>query len=200
MTIRFPALLEDGNGQVIAYGSAEIAPEPNGLNFISGFIPLYPIGTELTIVQINDDIPQEKLRGEVYISSRSLLRLTNIEKNKMSHIYDVFGSNTRIKAEPYVTAPAGFLSKLLRRKSEKVLYSIDATVYYVSETQIKLLSIDKISAGDPMIIDLPVASDIEGIHIEIAEEHNFGNIMNAYICDVVTAPQQYYDFVSSLSE
>ena len=199
MTIRFPALLEYENGQVIAYGSAEIAPEPNGLNFISGFIPLYPIGTKLTIVQLSDDIRQEKLLGEVYLSSRSLLRLTGIDKDKMVRIYEVFGSNTNIKAKPYIPASMSFISKLLRRKPVKIRYQVDATVYYVSETQIKLLSIDNLERGNQMIIDL-TTSDIEGIHIEVGEVYDIGNIMKAYLCDVISAPEQFYVFASSLVE
>ena len=68
MTIRFPAVLEDMSGQVIEYGSAEIAPEPNSLNFISGFIPLYPMGTKIAVVWLRDDNRLERLRGEVYLS------------------------------------------------------------------------------------------------------------------------------------
>jgi hypothetical protein len=213
MTIRFPALLED-DGQIIAYGFAEIAPEQGSLNFISGFIPLYPIGTRLALVQLCDDIPQEKLIGEVYLSSRNLLRLVSIDEEKLSGILEVFESNTSIKAMPYIPAPEGslpklirsklthyklFRTKLFRRKQVKFQYRVEANIYYVSETRIKFLSIDNLQQGAHMIIDL-TTPHIEGINIEVSEVHDFGNIMKAYLCDVVSAPAQYYDFALSLTE
>ena len=93
MTIRFPAVLEDMSGQVIEYGSAEIAPEPNSLNFISGFIPLYPMGTKIAVGLAQGRQPARAAAGEVYLSSRTLLRVTGIDPAKMQRIYRLFYSN-----------------------------------------------------------------------------------------------------------
>lgn len=200
MTIRFPALLEDETGQIIEYGSAEIAPVPNSLNFISGFIPLYPIGTKIAVVWLRDDNRLEKLWGEVYLSSRSLLRVTGIQEEKMQRIHQLFYSNTKLKAKLYKPAPRKILHRLFRKKSVASNYYVDATVYYLSETEIKFLSIDPLHEGLRMILDLEKPVELQGISIQIREVFDFGNIMKAYLCNIVSSSDELGSIVASLAE
>jgi len=200
MMIRFPALLEDESGQVIEYGSAEIAPEPNSLNFISGFIPLYPMGTRIAVVWLRDDNRLERLWGEVYLSSRSLLRVTGIDSEKIKRVYRLFYSNTKSKASLFKPVQEKKLHRLFRRKSIVSNYRVDATVYFMSETEIKLLCIDPLEVDSKMVLNIENPAELSDITVQIREVFDFGNIVKAYLCDIISSPSELSSFVASLDE
>lgn len=200
MTIRFPAVLEDMSGQVIEYGSAEFAPEPNSLNFISGFIPLYPMGTKIAVVWLRDDNRLERLRGEVYLSSRTLLRVTGIDPAKMQRIYRLFYSNIKLKARLFMPSPQKPWHRLFRRKQAASDYVVDATIYYLSETEMKFLCIDPLDVGFKMVLNLDSPVGLQNISVQVREVSDFGNIVKAYLCDIVSAPEELGKFVASLND
>jgi hypothetical protein len=176
MTVRFSAQLEDEYGNIIETGTAELVSDPDSLNFNGGFIPLYRIGEKITVVRMLNNRRLEVLRGEVFLSSRNLLRVTGIDSASMENIRRIFLSNTQFEARPYLTAKKRFQNKLAK------IYEAEAIVYYLSETEIKFLSMDPLRYGQVLTLDLDEPLTLRGASIEIRETVDFGSIMKAYLC------------------
>lgn len=192
MNIRFPALLETYDGKIIEYGHAELASDPNSVNFIGGFIPLYRIGEKITVVRLLGNKRLDVLKGKVFLSSRNLLQVTGIDDAAMARIRGIFYSNTGFQARPYIIKDR----KKFFIRLPRIMYETEATVYYISEKEIKFLSMDPIPRGMQFILDLEEPFYAKGILITVRAVIDFGNVMNAYLCDITHVPEEY---VKSLS-
>lgn len=198
--IRFPAVLESEDGNIIEYGYAELASDPNSINFTGGFIPLYRIGEKVTVVRLLNGKRLDTLRGKVFLSSKNLLRVTDIDEASIARIRSIFSSNTRFRASLGVTEER----KRFRIRPRKDIYRVDAIIYHVSCGEIRFLSMDPISRGRKLILDLDRPFTAKGIVLSVRSVVDFGNIMDAYICDIVSAPQESLralkEYAASLSE
>lgn len=176
MTVRFSAQLEDEYGNIIETGTAELVSDPNSLNFNGGFIPLYRIGEKITVVRMLNNRRLEVLKGEVFLSSRNLLRVTGIDSAHMENLRRIFLSNTQFEARPYLSAKKRFQTKPTK------IYEAEAIVYFVSEQEIKFLSMDPLHYGQTFTLDLNEPFLLHGASVEVRESIDFGSIMKAYLC------------------
>lgn len=76
--VLFPARLLSQEGKLLEFGQASISAEQGSVDFVSDFVPLFTMGTPLTIVRTFGEQEIHVFRGEVYLSSRKLLRLTSV--------------------------------------------------------------------------------------------------------------------------
>ncbi|WP_458863326.1 hypothetical protein [Acidaminobacterium chupaoyuni] len=74
----FQALLKTREGDVLAEGLAHIREETRDVDFTADFVPLFPLGTPLEIVRVEEDREIHRFEGNVYLSSRTLLRLVSV--------------------------------------------------------------------------------------------------------------------------
>lgn len=76
--VLFPARLLSEEGKLLEFGQASISAEQDSVDFVGDFVPLFKMGTPLTIVRTFGEQEIHIFRGEVYLSSRKLLRLTSV--------------------------------------------------------------------------------------------------------------------------
>jgi len=200
MTIRFPALLEDSEGNIIEYGYAELASDPNSINFTGEFIPLHRIGEKIAVVRMHKNKRLEILKGTVFLSSKNLLQVTGVDDVSMDRIRAIFSSNTRLQARLNILEE----KKKFRVGPPKILYQTDAIVYYISETEVKFLSMDPISRGQQLLLDLEEPFTAKGIKTAVRSAIDFENVMNAYLCDITDIPREHVkalrEFIKKASE
>lgn len=77
---RFSALLKSAEGEMIEEGTALCSIENGSVDFAGDFIPLFPMGTPLTVVRVYQGNELQTFRGEVYLSSKKLLRITAVSE------------------------------------------------------------------------------------------------------------------------
>ncbi len=75
----FSALLKSENGHILAEGKGSVSIENRCVNFISDFVPLYPIGTPMQIVRVYEGSEIHRFRGKVYLSDKQLMRIVSVE-------------------------------------------------------------------------------------------------------------------------
>jgi hypothetical protein len=127
------------------------------------------------------------------------LCVTGIEDAAMENIWRIFYSNAQLKVQPYIAVKKKFQSR-----SSKIVYQAEATIYYISGTEIKLLSIDPLKYEQQYAMDLDEPFQVRGMLFEVRGIVDFGNIMNAYLCRIVTIPEEYAkafsDYLDYLTE
>jgi hypothetical protein len=75
----FPACLKTPEGNMLAYGNAELSLEDRSLTFRSDFVPLYPLDTPLEVFRLDGNTPVHRFWGNVYLSDKRLMRLVHID-------------------------------------------------------------------------------------------------------------------------
>lgn len=152
--IWFTAILTDEKGRFLEKGFASLPLETNSLCFKSSFVPLLKIGTPVTIIRTLDERELESFHGEVYVSSRQFLRMTSVDEGSLKRIKSFFGFNTAFEAYLTLELPAHF--PFYFNKPQEIY----AAIYYLSMTQIKFQSMDKLEMGSRLILDIEKSGQI----------------------------------------
>lgn len=98
----FPALLRSGDNTVQEFGQATIVAGDNALDFTGDFVPLLPLGTAASLEWVLGERVLASFYGRVYLSSRELLRIVEIEPAHLEKERQIFATNTRISATYFV--------------------------------------------------------------------------------------------------
>lgn len=95
----FPARLTDGLGQILAEGAASVLKEKGAVEFESDFVPLYPLGSSLTVERIYNGNVIHRFQGDVYLSDKKLLRLTGVTDELLPGSERVYDIEISLKAQ-----------------------------------------------------------------------------------------------------
>lgn len=113
----FPARLTDGSGHILAEGTASILKEKGAVEFESDFVPLYPLGTFLTVERIYNGEVIHRFQGDVYLSDKQLLRLTGVTDELLPGSELVYEIEVMLKAQLTKVAAEAPASKRFFRRS-----------------------------------------------------------------------------------
>lgn len=178
--IFFTAILETIDGEFLENGWASLSNEPNSMDFKNDFVPLLQIGTPVRIVRTLHDKRLHSFRGIVYAASKNFLKITSVSDRELDLIRPTFASNIWFPTQPALYYQSFF--PFSYKKADK----IDATIYYISETELRYLSMDELDWGQKLVLLMDYPIYFDNTEIEIRQIVEYGGITNCYICDITS--------------
>lgn len=161
------AILKTLDDSIIEYGQVTVSLKEKYAEFSSQFVPLLKIGTEAKIICIEGNTSTHIISGEVYLSSKNLLRLISIKCTLIPG------------AENVLETPAFLRAKIYKPVMKKSIFSKNKIVYKWDECTITSLSMKNITFRSSRImceyedqiklrIGAPVFSKDTEINLQIA--------------------------------
>ena len=83
---KYQAVLKTPDGKILERGYVSIFPETQSIDFKGEFVPLFNMGDQVSITQIQDEVEVIRYIGEVYLSSQRMLRLVHVTE-EILHFY-----------------------------------------------------------------------------------------------------------------
>ncbi len=142
----FPALLCSCDNTVQEFGSATIAAHDNAIDFTGEFVPLLPLGTQASLRWMLGNKCLAEFHGCVYLSSRELLRIVDLEEDTLESVRKIFRSNVQLSAQIISAEKAGFT---------KPQYS-SGEIIYLSTKHFTIKAGEYFSAGDKLFLSAEV--------------------------------------------
>ena len=147
----FPAVLRVAAGDIQVFGQGVLPGRSASLDFTAEFIPLLPLGQEATIEWILGNRTMLAFRGNVYLSSRELLRIVDVDSDILEEAKAVFSTNTRLPAtvRPFIEeegAPPG----------PKPTPALLAEIIQLGNGRVKLLTAEGYEAGSGLQLSCEV--------------------------------------------
>lgn len=182
----FQALLKDRDDNILAEGHGSVSEETDSVDFKSDFVPLYPIGTPLTIVRVCNNREIHIFEGEVYISDMNLLRLVAIKDTVVPNTEDIYVAP--------ITLPAVFKGKgqakqekpkkffLFRNNETPKPQNFNAIVNAISTTQMGFTVEPGMEIDDHFSVTLQTNPPLPSIPVRISRILEFGDA-NKGICE-----------------
>ncbi len=100
----FPALLRDESGEELASGRACFNAESREVEFVSDFVPIFPLGTAMTIERLYRGGAVHIFDGGVYLSSRKLMRIVSVKDRLCYGAQFVYCTDLDLPAELTLTS------------------------------------------------------------------------------------------------
>ncbi len=154
-SIEFSALLESEENEILEPGQAYISRD-NSVTFTSDFVPLLKLGSEVAVIRVIGEKRLERFVGKVYLSSRKLLRLVDVERAAVQAALETFESNVIFPAE-FLIAP-GATTRFNVQKAR----GFSGFVRYISPQSVKICTMEFADKGDYLVFSL----DEEGLLLD----------------------------------
>lgn len=97
-SLTFPAKLYTAEGMLAANGEAFVSLERQCIEFRSDFVPLYPLGTPMTIYRLHEKKQIHEFCGKVYLSSKKLMRLVSVQDTLHPGAEELYHCDVNISA------------------------------------------------------------------------------------------------------
>lgn len=81
----FEAYLKADDGKIFEMGYASASKEKKAVDFVGDFVPIMELHSKATIVKIIDGRECHSFEGEVYLSSKNRLQLSNVTDKLLSY-------------------------------------------------------------------------------------------------------------------
>lgn len=144
----FPALLKTDSGMFLEAGEACLAEQESSVLFNSDFVPLLQLGSPAQIVRVWGDEEFERFCGRVYLSSRKLLQLTDIDTGVMEQARAIFSMNQNIPVQ-LALAPLGS-----PRFNVQKAQHVSGHLRYIGAGTIKLMAMEEIPPGQILSVSV----------------------------------------------
>lgn len=115
----FSARLQSLSGETIACGFASVDTAARSVTFESDFVPLYSLGTPLTLMRLHDGRDVHRFTGAVYLSSKKLLRLTGVHDALLPGSEEVYCGGLPFTGRIVYTPPSFKKSFLFGQKHKE---------------------------------------------------------------------------------
>jgi hypothetical protein len=185
--IWFTATLTDEKGRFLEKGHASLTSRPDSLCFKSSFVPLMKIGTLVSLIRTSHDRELESFRGEVFASSRQLLKITSIPEEALTRIRNFFAFNTdfeaTLKEEIPPRLPFPWIKPL----------EIYAAIYYISLSELKFQTMDPLETGTRLLMNVERSEKfpfaLSGITLEVSQIVDYGGMTQCCLCWILSMPE-----------
>lgn len=127
------AILKTLDDNIIEYGKVTVSLKEKFAEFSSPFVPLLKIGTEAKIICLEGTVSTHFIIGQVYLSSKNLLRLVSIKCTLIPG------------AEKILETPTFLRAKIYKPIMKSGIFSKNKIVYKWDECTITKVSINNIS-------------------------------------------------------
>ncbi|MEM1485301.1 hypothetical protein V6615_10540 [Oscillospiraceae bacterium PP1C4] len=182
----FDAILKTEDDKFLEIGTACVSIEDQSIEFKNEFVPLLKLGEIVKIVRLDDNVETRSFTGEVYLSSRRLLRIVSAVDTILPGAINYLSLNTSISGQ-VALIPAG--DSFLQQPSTK---GFDAEIYYLSTKTIKFTTKKQFKIGQRLLLrsEDPVVLDM--VALEIYQTILCGSNATGYRCNVLYIPEPAY--------
>lgn len=190
----FPAVLKDAQGRVLAEGYANLVRDSKCVEFKSDFVPLYPLGTPLSMDRLFDGEAIHQFWGEVYLADKKLVRLVNVKSQALPGAEDIYCFDVSIPATLRDTERQEPPKKfgLFRRKAEEETGPYPVRINMLSGKRFEFSSTQMFEAGQRFFMSVSGPLPLDDIPIRIHKVYAFSGDI-AHLCefeDVSSATQE----------
>ncbi len=181
----FPALLKTEYNEIEELGHAQIAPRGNALNFYGDFVPLVPLGHPATVQWVLGERVLATFEGDTYLSTSSMLQLTDLEEGKLATARTLFQTNTKLPA-------------MIANSNKKKVEQQAVQVLYLSMGLVKLLCKGDIAEGQELY--LYAQADfltLNALQLTVHKKLDFHEGEKLVLCEVESMTQENYISLSA---
>lgn len=146
-SIEFSALLESKPNGISEEGQAYIEHD-NSVTFTSDFVPLIKLGSRATIIRVLGDKQFERFSGRVYLSSRNLLKIVDVDRELIAQALELFDSNIICPADFYI-AP-GSSTRFNIQKAP----AISGFLRYISPEIVRICTMEYVEPGQHLMFTI----------------------------------------------
>lgn len=118
------------------------------MTFTSDFVPLIKLGSEVTVVRVIGEKRLDRFVGKVYLSSRKLLRIVDVDSAAINPAFEMFESNIILPAD-FLVAP-GATTRFNVQKAR----AVSGFVRYISPQSVKICTMEFADKGDYLVFSL----------------------------------------------
>lgn len=194
--VYFSALLKSANGNLLEIGEACVSRTDNKITFKNEFVPLVKLNTRVEIVRVLGNKQLERFCGTVYLSSRSLLQIVDVDEKLIQAIRELFDINTYLPAVFSLSPDKS--PDFNRKKCEPV----PGMIRYVSETVVKVSLLPYVGEGRYLIVECAAPLELRNTMLRVEKRELLGRQAALLICSVVSAPAEetarLHDYSQSL--
>ncbi len=177
---RFEAVLKTEDDRILETGVACISAEDQSIEFKNEFVPLLKLGSTAKIVRIEDEREIHCFTGQVYLSSRRLLRIISISDELFPEAFNYLWLNTSIHAK--IFPATSNVAPVYGEESS----GFDAEVYYVSLKNIKFTSKKQFHVGQKLYLYAHEPIGLDMVELEIFQIISFGKNVVGYRCKIAS--------------
>ncbi len=205
----FEACLKLKDGTVLENGTAYIEAEDKFVVFKSSFVPLYPVGTPMEIVRIYNGKEIHRFIGNVYLSGKTIMKLTDADDILLRGSEFCYGANVSFEGTLETGIKRIFRTKRFFKTKEEAVnedlsikikvceMSLDKIVFQITNRKVARLmenpsaKVDdnRLEPGNKCTIYSDIFQDFESLNVVVRKSLEFGD--NAkYVCDIVTSTKE----------
>lgn len=199
--VYFSALLNGEDGRLLEIGEACISRIENKVTFKNEFVPLLKLDTVVEIVRVLGNRQLERFRGRVYLSSRNLLQIIEVDPAIIAKARCLFDINTYMPA--YFALSQNKSPSVNLKKAEVV----SGTIRYLSMDTIKISVLPYVGEGQYLQVDCGAPLELKSTLLQVRQRELLGRKAAILICDLVSIPpaeskrlQACVDLLSKLEE
>ncbi len=172
--------MESQENDILESGQAYISPD-NSVTFTSDFVPLVKLGSEVTVIRVIGEKRLERFVGKVYLSSRKLLRIVDVDKATIGPALNMFESNAVFPAE-FLIAP-GATTRFNAQKAQ----AVSGFIRYISPQSVKICTMEFVDKGQYLMFSLEEpALPLDKMLVRIKERILLMRSAALLLCEVVS--------------
>lgn len=146
-SIEFSALLESKANGISEPGQAYIDHD-DSVTFTSDFVPLIKLDSRATIIRTLGDKQFERFSGRVYLSSRNLLKIVDVEHHLIEQALQLFDSNVIYPAEFYIAPGSSTRFNVQRAQS------ISGFLRFISPDMVRICTMEYVEPGQHLMFTI----------------------------------------------
>lgn len=172
----FKAILKTQAGQLLEYGYGRAYPYRKSVDFFGEFVPLMKMGDTAQIVRVADGCETHCFQGEVYLSSKGLLRLVGVDNAEETDNPPMLTVNETMGA--FATPEDGSAGP------------ISSLLYAVSLDTAKFSCLGAFAVGSTVTLCTDDPLHLQGVRARIDRQIALSSGVTCHLCTVLDMPEE----------
>ena len=182
-SIGFSALLESLEYGISELGQAFISKD-NTITFTSDFVPLVKLGSRVTVTRMIGEKRMESFSGEVYLSSKQLMRIVDVDAELIAQALVLFDSNIILPTE-FNVAPG----KSIHFNMQKAM-GISGFLRYIDTKTVRICTMEFVDKGQHLMFSMESEElTLNKMFVRVNERILLMRNAAVLLCDVVSLSQ-----------
>lgn len=167
----FEAYLKADDGKIFEMGYASASKEKNAIDFVSDFVPIMTLKTKATIVKLIDGRECHSFDGEVYLSTKNRLQLSNVKDKLLS--YQEMTIAQRVAMTGTVYAIAFLPPKKRGEEPQKQLKTTNVEIFSLSLREIGFTLPKTEMVETHLLLSVNAPAKMEDVELEVFRQLQF---------------------------
>lgn len=180
------AELRTSDGALLENGKAFISERGNFIDFKNDFVPLLKLGDSVTLCLMLNDCEAVRFDGKAYISSNTLLRISEVDKKLINYAREMFGSNL------FVHTILSFCHEN-RFKVKKTGENIAVTIYSITKDTLRFITLEKVPIGQELLVSFKSPFNFTDVRAVVESNWQLGVMATGYQCYITYMPDSAAD-------